>query len=205
MRVGGQELVRTIRVTWPEAVDHEHVAFTGAADELACRRQTENLALCYWNQMPPDEPQPLVVETAMEARLVDPSTGEDLGLPLVGVLALVLDEPDGPLIVDFKTASRGGDMTEILPEMQLSPYAYLFRSTAQRPESSLEIRNLIKTKTPRIETHRFAARSESSFRRLFAVIRAYLDDLDAGRFIYRPSFGCSACGFRETHCRSWAG
>ena len=30
------------------------------------------------------------------------------------------------------------------------------------------------------------ARTDAHFRRLFAVIRAYLDDLDCGRFIFRP-------------------
>jgi hypothetical protein len=36
-----------------------------------------------------------------------------------------------------------------------------------------------------MEFHRHEPRSESHFRRLFAAIRAYLDDLDAGRFVFR--------------------
>jgi len=43
------------------------------------------------------------------------------------------------------------------------------------------------------------------FRRLFAVIREYLDALDSGKFNYRPGFGCSLCDFREGPCRGWQG
>jgi hypothetical protein len=64
---------------------------------------------------------------------------------------------------------------------------------------------LIKTKIPQVHFHRYAARGDQHFRRLLAVIRAYLDDLDAGRFVFRPGLGCSWCDFRDTHCRSWAG
>jgi hypothetical protein len=56
--------------------------------------------------------------------------------------------------------------------VQLPAYSYLFRHCSQEPESALEIRSLIKTETPRVETHRYAARDERHYRRLFAVIRA---------------------------------
>ncbi len=69
----------------------------------------------------------------------------------------------------------------------------------------MQIRRLIKTKTPRIEMHRYPARTEAHFGRLFALIRAYLADLEAGRFVYRPGFGCGMCDFSDTHCRSWKG
>jgi hypothetical protein len=62
---------------------------------------------------------------------------------------------------------------------------------------------LIKTKQPKIETTSYPARDDSHFRRLFAVVAAYLDDLYANRFVYRPSWTCSMCDFRETACQSW--
>jgi hypothetical protein len=72
-------------------------------------------------------------------------------------------------------------------------------------EAGLEIRSLIKTRAPKIEFHRYPARTEGHFRRLFAVVWEYLDALDAGRFCYRPGWGCAMCDYRETHCRAWAG
>jgi hypothetical protein len=68
----------------------------------------------------------------------------------------------------------------------------------------LEIRSLIKTKKPKVEFHEYPPRSAVHFRRLFSVIRAYLDDLDSGRFIFRPGFACSMCDLRDS-CRHWQG
>ena len=90
-------------------------------------------------------------------------------------------------------------------EIQLTSYSYLFRQASPGPEAALEIRSLSKAKTPKIETHRYAARSAGHFGWLFAVIRAYLDDLDRGRFVYRPGLGCGMCEFRCGSCRAWQG
>lgn len=87
--------------------------------------------------------------------------------------------------------------------VQLSSYAYLYRHVAHRDETALEIRNLIKTKSPKVEYHRWPAREERHFRRLFAIFRAYLDNLESGRFIFRPSWACSSCDYCGNHCRTW--
>jgi hypothetical protein len=73
---------------------------------------------------------------------------------------------------------------------------YLLRQLADETEAGLEIRSLIKTKVPKIEYHRYAARTDSHFRRFFQIVRAYLDDLDRGDFVYRPGFGCTMCDVR---------
>jgi hypothetical protein len=137
--------------------------------------------------------------------LIDPDTGEDLGIPLTGIVDLVVDDRSGPLICDFKTAAKSAAPFEVTHEIQLSSYAYLYRQATGLEESGLEIRSLIKTKVPKIEFHRYGTRSEVHFRRLFAVIRAYLDDLDANRFVFRPGFGCAMCDYRDGSCRDWTG
>ena len=137
--------------------------------------------------------------------MVDPVTGEDFEIPLLGIVDLVLNGPEGPLIIDFKTAARSGTPAEIVHEIQLSTYSYLFRQLDGREEAGLQIRSLIKTKTPKIEFHEYAARTDGHFRRLFSVIREYLDALDSGRFNFRPGWGCSMCEHRDTHCRRWCG
>ena len=58
------------------------------------------------------------------------------------------------------------------------------------------------TKTPKIEYHGFGPRTEAHLRRLFAVIRLYLDDLHANRYVYRPGWGCAMCDFVDSHCRT---
>ena len=132
-------------------------------------------------------------------------TGEDLGIPLLGIADLVLAGDEGPVVADFKTSSRSAAPIEVTHEIQLTSYGYLFRRTTGQNEVGLEIRSLVKTKTPKIEVHRYPARSEAHFRRLFAVIREYLDALDSGRFNFRPTWGCSMCEFTNSHCRQWSG
>ena len=88
---------------------------------------------------------------------------------------------------------------------QILQRALLFRHVSSGNEAKLEIRSLIKTKTPKIETHRYLPRTDTHFRRLFAVVREYLDALDRGQFNFRPSWGCGMCDFRDSHCRGWQG
>jgi hypothetical protein len=199
------ELCRRLDEWWEHAGSQEPVAFASTTEEAGCRRQAIELVRTYLHQVPDHEPTPLAVEKALEAPLIDPVSGENLGIPLVGVIDLVLPEPDGAVITDFKTAARGGELLETAHEIQLSSYSYLYRRASPRAETALEIRSLIKTKVPRIETHRYPAREERHYRRLFSVIRAYLDDLHAGRFVFRPGLGCSLCEFRDTNCRQWDG
>src|SRR5258708_36505690 len=104
------------------------MVFERVAEDQACQRQAVELVAAYLQAVPANEPKPLAVEVSVEAPLVDPATGEDLGIPLVGIMDLVLDEEAGPLIVDFKTAARNSEPLEITHEIQLSCYSYLFRS-----------------------------------------------------------------------------
>jgi putative RecB family exonuclease len=199
------DLAHRLVESWDQAVEHEGVKFESTDDEQAYRRQAIELVATYFAQMPADEPRPLAVEAAVEAPLIDPVTGENLGIPLVGIMDLVLPDHDGPLIADFKTTARGGEPLEITHEIQLTSYSYLFRYASHELEGGLEIRSLVKTKVAKIATHRYPARTDRQFRRLFSVIRVYLDDLDAGRFVFRPGLGCSMCDFRNSLCGQWAG
>ena len=196
----------TIRLgqNWAAAAAEEGVKFKDGDAQAKCWRQTLGLVATYLQELPADDPPPLAVETSVEAPLIDPATGDDLGLPLVGVLDLVLAGEKGPTIVDFKTASRGGELVaEIVHELQLTAYAYLLRVTSERTEAGLEIRQLVKTKAPQVLRHRFPARTARHFRRFFAVVRAYLADLRSGQFLFRPGLACASCEFRNRQCRTW--
>ena len=151
----------------------------------------------------PDDSEGL--EALLEAPLVHPDTGRDLGLPLLGIVDLLLDHQEGPLIADIKTTSRRSTPVDVVHEIQLTCYAYLVRQTCDVQESGLEIRALVKTKVPQVQFHRQAPRTQVHFRRLFAVIEAYLDDLRSERFVFRPGWTCSMCEFRDTHGRRWSG
>ena len=203
VRLETEQVVQKMLDGWAKLIDEDAVSFDSMADEQAMQKQAGDLVKAYLAVAPQDE-KPLAVEVALEASLVDPESGEDLGMPLVGVVDLVLESQDGPLICDFKTAARSSEPMEISHEIQLSSYAWLFRQITGRKEAGIEIRSLIKTKTPKIEFHEYAARTDAHFRRLFSVIREYLEALDRGRFNYRPGFGCAMCDYRR-ECQGWSG
>ena len=191
---------------WRAAVAEDEMKFATEADEVALQKQSVDLVAAYLAQVTVDEPAPLAVELRMETPLIDPFSGEDLGIPLLGVTDLIVPGGDGETIVDFKTSSRSTAPSEISHEIQLSSYAYLYRALTDEQESGLEIRSLIKTKSPKVVAHRYTARSDTHLRRLFAVLREYVDALDTGRFNFRPSWAsCGICDFRGTHCRQWCG
>jgi hypothetical protein len=194
------DVVQRMDACWESLVAEDGLEFKDSAEEAKLRTQSASLVTTYLAQLPADEPSPTTVETKLEAPLVDPFTGEDLGIPLLGVVDLVVNGEHGPLVCDFKTSARSGSPVEIMHEVQLTAYAYLFRQLSGEKETGLEIRSLIKTKVPKIEYHRYAARTASHFRRFFQIVRQYLDDLDRRSFVYRPGFGCTMCDFRDKPC-----
>ena len=197
-----QEVIEQIGASWQAAVAAEGVQFTSVEQESQLKGKATGLVETYLAGLA-DEPRPLAVETSVEVPLVDPDTGEDLGLPLVGVLDLVLPGEGGALIADFKTASSSSAPLEQTHEVQLSCYSLLYRAATGQREAGLEIRSLVKTKKTQVERHPYAPRERRHFRRLFAITRAYLDDLDRQRFVYRPGWSCSMCEYRERHCCNW--
>ncbi|MFZ5829921.1 MAG: PD-(D/E)XK nuclease family protein, partial [Planctomycetota bacterium] len=204
VHLAAEDVAVRMRGLWPRLRDEAGLRFDTPKEEDALQAQGVALVQTYLAQADKTE-RPLAVELAIEAPLVNPATGEDLGLPMLGIIDLVVHGEAGPTIVDFKTAARGGEAVELLHELQLSSYAFLVRQSLGLPEAALEIRSLIKTKVPKVERHTYPAREMRHFGRLFAVLRAYVDAINIGRFHYRPGFHCQCCDFRETQCRGWCG
>jgi len=178
---------------WSRAMDSEPCQFDDDAHEEKCRIQVADLVKAYLAETDITSEKPLAVEQRFSAPLVDPLTGEDIGVPLVGIIDLVLDGEDGhPVVIDFKT-SAAASYCDLTHELQLTAYSYLIREVFGRDESALEVRQLIKTKTPKIVTHRFPPRTDEHFKRFFALVREYLDSLDRRVFNYRPSWNCGLC------------
>jgi putative RecB family exonuclease len=197
------EVVEQIDQVWDVFVADEEMTFKDSAEETRLKRQTINLVSIYLHTLPTDEPQPLAVESRWELPLVDPQTGEDLGIPLLGFIDLVLDDPGGAQVIDFKTAATASAPVDISHELQLTSYAYLLRTGTGSAEGELQIRSLIKTKSPTVAIHRYRPREDRHFRRLFALIREYLNALDRGVFNFRPGWTCSSCDLRESVCAGW--
>ena len=185
---------------WDEVVADEMLSFTTKDEERELQAKAENLLNTYIAHATDWPCQPLAVEERFQAPLIDPTTGENLGISLVGVVDLIADDGTGPVITDFKTAARSSKQIDVVHEVQLSCYSYLFRERTGQTEAGLAIESLIKNKTPKIEVHRFGPRQDTHFERLFTVIRAYLDSIDKMRFHMSPGLECSFCDFRDVAC-----
>ena len=122
---------------------------------------------------------------------------------MVGIIDLVLDGPAGPIIVDFKTAARGGQPPPVMHELQLTAYSYLLRQATGDSEQGLEIRQLVKGRQPRLERYCHPPRTDDQLRRLFAVLRGYLSALDRREFFFRPGPGCTFCEHLDSACQHW--
>jgi hypothetical protein len=177
---------------WKRTMVSEPCTFDDGDHEAKCRSQVADLVRTYISETDITSEKPLAVEQKYEVPLVDPLTGEDLGVPLLGVIDLVLEGEDGPVVIDFKTAASAS-YCDLTHELQLTAYSYLIREALGREESALEVRQLVKTKTPKIVTHRFPPRTDEHFERFFGLVREYLNALDRKIFNYRPSWNCGMC------------
>ena len=187
---------------WKFGMETEPPYFESETEEEKSRYQILDLVQAYLTTIPVQYESPIAVEKRYEVPLIDPATGENLGLPLVGVVDLVLEETGGDvlenILVDFKTSSTSSACA-LQHELQLTAYAYLYSEATQQEETRCEIRQLIKTKVPRVQTYRFPSRGDDHFTRFFGVVREYLDALDRKVFNYRPSWTCgSMCEHYQT-------
>lgn len=194
-----EELPMIVADAWNMTMEAEPCYFCDDVEEEKARYQILDLVSAYLTSIPIQDEVPVVIEERYAVPLIDPSTGEDVGIPLVGIVDLILQEECGHVIVDFKTSATSS-LCALQHELQLTSYAYLFRTATEQHELRSEIRQLVKTKTPKIQTHRFPRRTDEHFTRFFGVVREYLDALDKGVFNYRPGWTCSMCEHHGTCC-----
>jgi putative RecB family exonuclease len=200
MTLSVEAMDRHLSRVWNDCLQREPIELASSENESALKNQAASLIHAYLENLPPDEPKTLGAETPLETDLIDPASGENLGIPLMGIVDLVQDSPNGPAIIDFKTAARASAPSPLAHEIQLTAYSYLFRQATGLRESQIEIRQLIKTKTPKIAIHIFPPRTDEHFERFFAVVREYLAAIQRRRFNYRPSWNCGMCEFAGRCC-----
>lgn len=87
----------------------------------------------------------IVVGPILTVRLSPAVRNTPFGIPLLGVMDLVLPQATGPLIAAFKTAAKSSEPLEISHEIQPSCESYLFRQAPASEQAVLEIRSLPKT------------------------------------------------------------
>jgi len=124
LRKAGQEctqdnLPMLVADAWKFGMETEPPFFENDAEEEKSRYQILDLVQAYLSAIPVQEEKPIVIEQRYEVPLIDLTTRENLGIPLVGVLDLVLNEECGQVIVDFKTSSTAS-ISDLAHEIQLT-------------------------------------------------------------------------------------
>ena len=180
---------------WNRVLKSKPFTFESVDQETKSKNQIVDIVKMYLAETDIADEKPVAVEQKFQTPLIDPLTDEDFGITLVGIADLILDGEDGPVIVDFKTAASASSNCELQHEIQLTAYSYLVREVLGIDESALEIRQLVKTKTPKLVVHRYAPRTDEHFERFFGIVKEYLDSIDRGIFNCRPSWNCGMCEF----------
>lgn len=140
-------------------------------------------------------------ELYFQVPLVNPETGEVLGVPLRGIIDLVEGEDE---LVEFKSPQKAPPLENLPDHLQLTAYSYAYEMLFGHPPKELRLVNLVRTKNPKIDTQ-LTWRDQADYERLFNLGKEVLKGIRAGVFI--PNRGCWLCKDCEydQDCREWAG
>ena len=132
-------------------------------------------------------------------------TGEATELKMVGFIDLLLEDPNGQLVVvDHKTAARAKSQAEVDSDLQMTAYSYLL--AANRfvfPTAPVKGRFdvLRKLKTPKLEYYH-TQRTAEDRRRLAKIASGVLSGIEAGVYIPNRSWMCGDCEHAKA-CADW--
>ena len=99
------DIARRLVESWGQVLAEEDMKFDSADRRAGIQKQAVGLVTAYLAYVPVNEPRPWPWRRRWKPHWSIP-TGEDLGIPLVGIMDLVLDDPAGPVIADFKTSAK---------------------------------------------------------------------------------------------------
>jgi putative RecB family exonuclease len=139
-------------------------------------------------------------EIPFSVPLINPQTGQRLGIDLEGVIDLI-EEDD--TITEFKTSAQMIYPKEADNYLQLTIYSYAFEALTQRPPKLLKVVNFVKTKKPKMITLE-TKRSKADYQRFFFLASQVLKGIRSQIFFPSSSFWCKDCEYSE-HCRNWKG
>lgn len=128
---------------------------------------------------------------------------EDLPMPLVGVLDLVVE---GNVPVDFKTvaATPSLDDEAWLNQLQLTAYHLLMEDAVEAEPGPGELVYLAKLKTPKVIKQVLPPVDQTAIDRFKALAETYVEGVAREDYYPSPGMHCRFCSFRN-QCRAWTG
>ncbi len=185
------EALRIFRADWSSEIAGGGLELDGKSpDELS--ELGEQLVRLFVGEL--GDLVPKAAELRVEVPLIDPRTGEELPLPLLGFLDFLLDGVVG----EIKTTARKNKPTTWL--FQLAAYAYAHRvETGELPKA--KVVQLVKTKTPKLEVADVEI-TEADVAWFLEVTAEVYEAIVAGAFFPNPGWACPRCEYRGA-CRAW--
>ena len=192
------QLLRTFEADWHAQCLDEDIRFANGDDPEKLILKGKELLSEYY-RMPASRVKD--AELFFQIPLVNPETGEVLGIPLRGVIDLI-EEDD--VIGELKTSLKSWSLADLPDNLQLTAYSYAYEVLFGRPTKDLKVINLVRTKQPKVQTL-ITGREKKDYERLFCLAKEFLRGIRAGVFI--PNRGCWMCKDCEydQDCREWTG
>jgi putative RecB family exonuclease len=192
-----ERLYRILEADWFAQKIDQVVRYKNGEDEVKLLVMAKEMLREYFSQCPKEV---MGTEIPFTTPLINPVTGETLGINLEGYIDLV--EKD-ETIVEFKTSAASMDQNDVDDHLQLTAYSYAYEMLFQRSPKNLKIINFVKNKKPKVipfETRR----SQSDYQRFYYLAGQILKGIREKLFFPRSSFICKDCEYAEP-CRVWAG
>jgi putative RecB family exonuclease len=141
--------------------------------------------------------KPVGVEVKMQAEL------PELALPLLGIIDLVKGNYS---TCDYKTVASTPDLQleTWQHELQLTAYSLLIEDATGELPPENELVFLVKTKTPKVISHRVKAPTQVQRERFFRLVETYACGVANEHYYPSPGQHCSWCSFRN-ECQKWTG
>ncbi len=184
-------------VDWHAALA-QGLAFKEGEDADSLARLGARLVAAYMAAVPEDLGV-VAVEAPFQVPLADPATGEVLGPDLMGIFDLFAE---GDTIVELKTAARAFDHGTLARHLQLSAYAFAYRSI-HGTIPKLRVVALMKQKTPKVAFHE-ATRDLPELRWWARLAAEVCRAIEAEVFPPSPGWMCDGCEYARP-CASWQG
>jgi len=193
-----EKLLKIFETDWfSQKVDTE-IQYKDGEDEMKLLLTGKEMLGIYFRS-PLDEIKG--AEVPFHVPLLNPSTGEELGIPLEGIIDLI--EKDD-VVVEFKTSSRSMDPESLNDFLQLTAYSYAYRVLFGKEPQMLKVINFVKARTPKmvvIET----SREKRDYERLFYIAREVVKGINSDYFFFpRQTFMCKDCEYGDL-CKEWQG
>ncbi len=162
-----ETVLGTFLKTWIEREARDLIRYAAGDNRDEILEQGGTLIGVYLQEPPPQNI--VAVEETFMSPIVT-SDGEVLDKPLMSIIDLLVREPLGRTITDFKTAGRSMSAAEADMSLQATAYSNAVKHNFDE-SASFRFLVLVKTKTPKVQ-HVEAIRTESDLGRFGDLVRS---------------------------------